>query len=113
MVFRTVRSFGSFSRIFSYSAMAFVSLPCWTYFSALASTFCLLKPKPRAILYSVFSFADCASARRFVLIVAPLGFRKRETNIPLGSGPRLYVFVLKSGLKYHIYTRFHAAIVPN
>jgi len=47
------------------------------------------------------------------LVVAPLVFHKRETNIPLGSGPRLYVFVLKSGLKYHIYTRFHAAIVPN
>src|SRR5690349_14517527 len=24
--------------------MAFCSLPCWTYFSALAKTFCLLKP---------------------------------------------------------------------
>src|SRR5690348_10741568 len=24
--------------------MAFCSLPCWTYFSALARTFCLLKP---------------------------------------------------------------------
>src|SRR5271157_5145785 len=40
----TVRSLASFLRIFSYSEMAFCSLPCWTYFSALARTFCLLKP---------------------------------------------------------------------
>ena len=32
----TVRSLGSFFRTFSYSEMAFCSLPCWTYFSALA-----------------------------------------------------------------------------
>src|SRR5277367_1726044 len=44
MVLVTVRSLGSFLRIFSYSEMAFCSLPCWTYFSALARTFCLLKP---------------------------------------------------------------------
>src|SRR5436305_2627748 len=40
----TVRSLASFLRTFSYSEMAFCSLPCWTYFSALANTFCLLKP---------------------------------------------------------------------
>src|SRR4029077_2933909 len=49
MVFRTVKSRGSALRIFSYSAMAFCSLPCWTYFSAALRTFCLLKPKPNAI----------------------------------------------------------------
>src|SRR5271169_1344161 len=45
----TVRSLGSALRIFSYSAMAFCILPCWTYFSAALRTFCLLKPKPNAI----------------------------------------------------------------
>src|SRR2546427_610021 len=47
--FAAVRSLGSFLRIFSYSAMAFCSLPCWTNFSAALRTFCLLKPKPNAI----------------------------------------------------------------
>src|SRR5580704_16258263 len=45
----TVRSLGSALRIFSYSAMALGSLPCWTNFSAVLRTFCLLKPKPNAI----------------------------------------------------------------
>src|SRR5207302_10726721 len=49
-VFRTVRSLGSCLRTFSYSAMAFCSLPCWTYFSAELRTFALLKPRPNAIL---------------------------------------------------------------
>src|SRR5882724_1535560 len=49
MVFRTVKSRGSALRIFSYSAMAFCSLPCWTYFSAEESAFCLLKPNPKTI----------------------------------------------------------------
>src|SRR5712692_2227528 len=35
--------------IFSYSAIAFWSLPCWTNFSAVPRSFCLLKPKPNAI----------------------------------------------------------------
>src|SRR5258706_9714442 len=29
--------------------MAFCSLPCWTNFSAVPRSFCLLKPKPNAI----------------------------------------------------------------
>src|ERR1019366_4461703 len=49
MVLLTVRSLGSFLRTFSYSAMAFCSLPCWTNFSAALRAFCLLKPKPNAI----------------------------------------------------------------
>src|SRR5882724_6176048 len=49
MVFRTVKSRGSALRIFSYSAMAFCSLPCCTYFSAEESAFCLLKPNPKTI----------------------------------------------------------------
>src|SRR5215472_12896472 len=48
-VLRTVRSLGSFLMIFSYSEMAFCSLPCWTNFSAALSTFCLLNPKPNAM----------------------------------------------------------------
>src|ERR1051325_11498241 len=48
-VFKTVRSLGSALMIFSYSEMAFCSLPCWTNFSAELSTFCLLNPKPNAI----------------------------------------------------------------
>src|SRR5678815_3861755 len=48
-VLLTVRSLGSFLRIFSYSVMAFCSLPCWTNFSAALRTFCLLNPKPNAI----------------------------------------------------------------
>src|SRR5215469_9278160 len=34
---------------FSYSVMAFCSLPCWTNFSAELSTFVLLNPNPSAI----------------------------------------------------------------
>src|SRR5215470_3741063 len=34
---------------FSYSVMAFCSLPCWTNFSAALSTFVLLNPNPSAI----------------------------------------------------------------
>src|SRR5579863_779863 len=49
MVFATVRSLGSFFATFSYSVMAFCSLPCWTNFSAALRTFCLLKPNPNAI----------------------------------------------------------------
>src|SRR5579862_1277588 len=49
MVFMTVRSLGSFFRTFSYSVMAFGNLPCCTNFSAALRTFCLLKPKPKAI----------------------------------------------------------------
>src|SRR5208337_1761898 len=49
MVLLTVRSLASLLRIFSYSAMAFCSLPCWTNFSAALRIFCLLKPKPNAI----------------------------------------------------------------
>src|SRR6202022_898233 len=49
MVLETVSSLGSALRTFSYSAMAFCSLPCWTNFSAELSAFCLLKPKPNAI----------------------------------------------------------------
>src|ERR1700723_42311 len=49
IVFATVRSLSSCLRIFSYSAMAFCSLPCCTNFSAALRTFCLLKPKPNAI----------------------------------------------------------------
>src|SRR5690348_8240035 len=50
MVLRTVRSFGSCFEIFSYSAIAFCSLPCWTYFSAALRIFALLNVKPRAIV---------------------------------------------------------------
>src|SRR5258707_2698663 len=49
MVLLTVRSLVSCFRTFSYSAMAFCSLHCWTNFSAALRTFCLLKPKPNAI----------------------------------------------------------------
>src|SRR6266403_1572914 len=49
MVLETVSSLGSALRTFSYSAMAFCSLPCWTNFSAALRAFCLLKPKPNAI----------------------------------------------------------------
>src|SRR6266404_6173349 len=49
MVLSTVRSLGSSLMTFSYSAMAFCSLPCWTNFSAELSTFVLLKPNPSAI----------------------------------------------------------------
>src|SRR5437763_10999872 len=49
MVLRTVRSLGSSLMTFSYSAMAFCSLPCWTNFSAELSTFALLNPNPSAI----------------------------------------------------------------
>src|SRR5579863_1892770 len=49
MVLVTVRSLGSALMTFSYSTMAFCILPCWTYFSAALSTFCLLNPKPNAI----------------------------------------------------------------
>src|SRR5579864_1064581 len=48
-VFRMFRSLGSSLMIFSYSLMAFCSLPCCTAFSAAASTFVLLNPNPRAI----------------------------------------------------------------
>src|SRR6185312_7870624 len=50
MVLRTVRSFGSCFETFSYSAIAFCSLPCCTYFSAALRTFALLNVKPRAIV---------------------------------------------------------------
>ena len=46
MVFRTVRSLGSALMIFSYSVIAFCSLPCCTERSAFANTLFLLKPKP-------------------------------------------------------------------
>src|SRR5438067_9866933 len=49
IVLETVSSLGSAFRTFSYSAVAFCSLPCWTNFSAALRTFCLLKPKPNAI----------------------------------------------------------------
>src|SRR4249919_849025 len=49
MVLETVSSLGSALRTFSYSAMAFCSLPCWTNFSAALRAFCLLKPNPNAI----------------------------------------------------------------
>src|SRR5579871_737719 len=49
MVFRTVRSLGSSLTIFSYSAIALGSFPCWTNFSACARTFTLLNPNPSAI----------------------------------------------------------------
>src|SRR5271168_2477689 len=45
----TVRSLGSALRTFSYSVIALANLPCWTNFSAALKTFCLLKPKPKAI----------------------------------------------------------------
>jgi len=40
----TGRSLESFFRKYPYPGMAFWILPCWTYFSALLRTFCLLKP---------------------------------------------------------------------
>src|SRR5947199_6639997 len=49
IVLETVSSLGSALRTFSYSAMAFCSLPCWTNFSAELSTFALLNPNPSAI----------------------------------------------------------------
>src|SRR5437899_8890677 len=52
MVLRTVRSLGSCFRTFSYSAMAFCSLPCCTNFSAALRIFVLLEPKPSAIMES-------------------------------------------------------------
>src|SRR5215471_13454625 len=61
----TVRSLASFLRIFSYSAMAFCSLPCCTNFSAALRTFCLLKPKPNAIGFpdsSLDSFSPSAKS---------------------------------------------------
>src|SRR5215510_1359587 len=36
--------------------MAFCNLPCWTYFSAALRTFCLLNPKPKAIIGADSSF---------------------------------------------------------
>src|SRR3954454_2886894 len=49
MVLETVSSLGSALSTFSYSPMAFCSLPCWTNFSAALRAFCLLKPNPNAI----------------------------------------------------------------
>src|ERR1039458_6056560 len=76
MVLLTVRSLGSFLRTFSYSAMAFCSLPCWTNFSAALRAFCLLKPKPNAI--------KCADSSLFPVErprfprVMPNGFEPRR-----------------------------------
>src|SRR5258708_28685972 len=74
MVLLTVRSLVSCLRTFSYSAMAFCSLPCWTNFSAALRTFCLLNPKPNAI--------RCADSSLFP------AERPRYTAAPNRSEPR-------------------------
>src|SRR5438067_9283136 len=117
MVFRTVRSLGSSLTTFSYSLMAFCSLPCCTAFSADARTFCLLNPKPSAIGPVLPAYLKFISARADV----PLGIkssapswgcgskRKRETPrtlaVPVVAAPegRSYLGLV---VKYHKYVDF-------
>src|SRR5256885_1297767 len=83
MVFRTVRSLGSSLTTFSYSLMAFCSLPCCTAFSADARTFCLLNPKPSAIrgtecCRSYLKFISALAGRRDrLLLSAVLGLQSK------------------------------------
>src|SRR5271157_833223 len=78
----TVRSLASFLRIFSYSEMAFGSLPCWTYFSALARTFCLLKPNSAIRVRTPDPGLNTKPAEREG--VAP-GYRFRAVISPIGG----------------------------
>src|SRR5438876_8273696 len=115
MVFRTVRSLGSSLTTFSYSLMAFCSLPCCTAFSAAARTFCLLNPKPSAIwgpstaCRSYLKFISALAGRRDKLLLsAVLGLRFKGAR---GNTPQ--AFVLQRGratwevaVKYHNYRDF-------
>src|SRR6185312_11184298 len=90
MVLRTVRSLGSCFETFSYSPMAFCSLPCCTYFSAALNAFALLKPKPRAISGELLHSNQTCRPK----------FRKSENSdgYPTVSKPSLARFVQAQNL---------------
>src|SRR5438477_1160600 len=115
MVFRTVRSLGSSLTTFSYSLMAFCSLPCCTAFSAAARTFCLLNPKPSAIwgpstaCRSYLKFISALAGRPDKLLLerrpgAAVQRRTREHSA--GIRPLAGTRTWEVAVKYHNYRDF-------
>src|SRR5262252_6563920 len=82
--------------------MAFCSLPCWTYFSALARTFCLLKPNSAIRASNSGPWCSFQESTANKIATNPLNaggcsrVRSRRATINIGEWPtgqgQLYVW---------------------